>query len=128
MVYRDAGGHCLGCAGDLREVRAFGHRYQQCVGCGSALVSRATWSRMWSDIAPHRPPAQPTARSDGRARGCAVCGEPMIRLTLLHVPVDECQLHGLWFDRAELATALAGAALPPDEWLRLFVAALAEMS
>jgi hypothetical protein len=128
MVYRDAGGHCLECGGDLRQVTMLGHRYHQCADCGSALVDRSTWGHMWSAITTGALLPVPTPRTTGRpVRGCPRCGRPMQRWIMI-VPLDECADHGMWFDRAELSTALAAAAVSHEEWLRLFMDVLARMS
>jgi Zn-finger nucleic acid-binding protein len=128
MVYRDVGGRCLTCFRDLREVRSFGLRYQQCAECGSALVDAATFAAMWNEIAPGSLP-QFVERTHGKpVRGCPMCMQPMRRFMLKLVPVDECHMHGIWFDRAELSTALAGAALPQNEWMEMFLPLIASMS
>ena len=51
----------------------------------------------------------------------------MAAAAILAVPIDSCAEHGVWFDAEELSTALAGAALSEEEWLRTFAETLRTM-
>jgi hypothetical protein len=57
-----------------------------------------------------------------------MCSEPMVPVRVLAVPLDWCQDHGVWFDPEELATTLAAAAMPLEDWLVTFTEALRGMS
>jgi Zn-finger nucleic acid-binding protein len=129
MVYRDYTSQCVRCKRALNPFDAVGYRYEMCHECESVFVDLKTLISMWDDMSNGKPMPHFDARSDGAGpRGCPKCGEPMRRVELLVVPLDHCPVHGVWFDREELATTLAGAAMPPDEWFRYFMEKLARMS
>lgn len=44
--------------------------------------------------------------------GCPSCGEQMQQTRIHEVVLDRCRKHGVWFDKAELATALLRVADP----------------
>jgi Zn-finger nucleic acid-binding protein len=129
MVYRDYTVQCVRCKRALNPFEALGYRYNVCHDCGAAFVDLKTLYAMWDDMSSGRERPEFVDRTDGAGpRGCPACGELMRRVELLVVPLDLCGVHGVWFDYEELSTALAGAALPVDDWFRLFVDKLRMMS
>ncbi len=47
-------------------------------------------------------------------RQCPVCDEKMDEPLVFDVPIDRCALHGMWFDKTELAEVLHRSR--SDEW------------
>ena len=47
-----------------------------------------------------------SSASTPSSAACPVCREKMGTISLQAVPVEHCNTHGLWFDKAELETVL----------------------
>lgn len=91
-----------------------------CVGCHGCFVPPIDWAVMLDRIGPFgRVPGDELAavpEAEGPRKGalsdavaCPVCRQPMNRVNLAKadsLPIDLCIMHGIWFDGAELATAL----------------------
>jgi Zn-finger nucleic acid-binding protein len=124
VAYRKVG-LCLSCGRRLTKLG--GDRpFHRCPGCGGCFVHATTLRSMWSTMSPTAPLVIEPRKGDIR-RPCVVCGRLMHPTALHRVPVDDCPLHGTWFDAEELATALAAAVLPEKEWLDMFADALRDM-
>jgi len=129
MVYRQNFRMCVACGAALENRLVAGNRFDQCPKCEGAWLEERVLASMWSTmVLGERPPAL-LPRTSGRGpRPCPDCSEPMERVELLEVPIDRCHRHGLWFDKLELETALAGASLPREIWLTLFASRLPTLS
>jgi Zn-finger nucleic acid-binding protein len=66
-------------------------------------------------------------------RHCPVCDETMDEPLVFDVPIDRCEAHGMWFDKAELARVIERSNVPgwrsqpaakPEDSLRMLVAAV----
>ena len=119
---------CLSCRRRLVMVPGLEGRFLRCAQCGSAFVDRRALQNMWRDMSPTAPQPVLAPRVGGASRRCVICARPMIPASLHLVPVDECPIHGIWFDADELATTLAAAVLPDKAWLEVFSGMLATMS
>jgi Zn-finger nucleic acid-binding protein len=85
-----------------------------CVGCHGCFVPPADWEILVDRIAPlgavpgdELAPVEKGPRLDGEIP-CPVCRRTMerVRYDGGELVVDVCDLHGIWFDAAELAQAL----------------------
>jgi Zn-finger nucleic acid-binding protein len=54
-------------------------------------------------------------------RRCPVCDEKMSEPLVFDIPIDRCDAHGMWFDKAELAEVLRRSR--SDDWRHLHPAA-----
>jgi Zn-finger nucleic acid-binding protein len=79
--------------------------------------------------------ARPLVFTGGRysERHCPVCDETMDEPLVFDVPVDRCEQHGMWFDKAELELVTersrtegwrAQQPARPEDSLRMLVAAV----
>ena len=124
VAYRTTG-LCLSCGRRLSKLG--GDRpFYRCHGCGGCFVDATTLRSMWRTMSPTAP-LEIRPRDGDTRRPCVTCGRLMHPAALHLVPVDDCPLHGIWFDSEELATALAAAAMPEKVWLETFADALREM-
>jgi Zn-finger nucleic acid-binding protein len=66
-------------------------------------------------------------------RHCPVCDDAMDEPLIFDVPIDRCEGHGMWFDRAELDQVIARSRIEgwksspdakPEDSLRMLVAAM----
>jgi Zn-finger nucleic acid-binding protein len=66
-------------------------------------------------------------------RHCPVCDESMDEPLVFDVPIDRCEAHGMWFDKAELERVLELSKIDgwrsqpvprPEDSLRMLVAAV----
>lgn len=66
-------------------------------------------------------------------RHCPVCDESMDEPLVFDVPIDRCEAHGMWFDKAELDRVIehskivgwrSAPAPRPEDSLRMLVAAV----
>jgi Zn-finger nucleic acid-binding protein len=66
-------------------------------------------------------------------RHCPVCDETMDEPLVFDVPIDRCESHGMWFDKAELDRVLERSKIEgwrsqpsprPEDSLRMLVAAV----
>jgi Zn-finger nucleic acid-binding protein len=128
MAYRGARRSCPVCGTSLLALRVGRRRQEYCPGCGGRWLEHATLISMWSELAPGKTPELSPRKDGAGARPCPSCREPMERVELMVIPLDRCAEHGVWFDRRELETALAGAALSASDWLRMFAEDLTRMS
>jgi Zn-finger nucleic acid-binding protein len=128
VIYRDSFPMCLSCADGLAAIRVGPHTFARCPRCFSAFIDHATLRAMWAEMAPgKRFPAYEGRMHGHGVRPCPRCSEPMRPVRLLAVPLDLCQDDGVWFDPRELEVALAGAALPLEDWLETFTDVLRGM-
>jgi Zn-finger nucleic acid-binding protein len=128
VIYRDRFPSCLTCGVALAAARVGANAFARCPTCLSSLVDHATFAAMWAEMAPGQLPPRYEPRNFGRGpRPCPSCGEMMAPVRVLAVPLDSCRDHGVWFDPDELATTLAAAAMPPEDWLVTFIDALRGM-
>lgn len=67
-------------------------------------------------------------------RHCPACDEKMDEPLIFDVPIDRCEAHGMWFDKAELDVVIERSRIPgwqsqgepsPQDSLRMLVAAVA---
>jgi Zn-finger nucleic acid-binding protein len=115
-MFRDAPTMCLQCRIPMEGAEtSTGHDLEICDGCGGA------WMEVASFLADLRR-AQPTLaveelmeHNDGTPRRpCPRCGEAMSIVWLEFLQLDQCEQHGVWFDRGELDRALRGDVVPPE--------------
>ena len=117
------------CGAPLRAAHSGEDRLERCERCGGVWLEWTTFLAMWSRVAPEaREPVLTTRPGALRQRNCPACRNPMAPLTVRAVPIDHCGAHGVWFDRVELEAALAVAALPADQWFRVFAVGLLRMT
>ena len=66
-------------------------------------------------------------------RHCPVCDETMDEPLLFDIPIDRCDGHGMWFDKAELDQVIGRANIvgwkpapkpEPEDSLRMLIAAV----
>jgi Zn-finger nucleic acid-binding protein len=66
-------------------------------------------------------------------RHCPVCDETMDEPLVFDVPIDRCEAHGMWFDKAELERVIERSQIDgwrsspesrPEDSLRMLVAAV----
>lgn len=108
---------CPACSSDLDKQ---GH----CRACGGQWLANGS--------ARERVPLVLTGGGYGE-RHCPVCDETMDEPLIFDIPVDRCEAHGLWFDKAELDEVVARSktdgwksspkARPADS-LRMLIAAV----
>jgi Zn-finger nucleic acid-binding protein len=128
VIYRDSFPLCLTCGDTLGAARVGANTFARCPRCLSALVGHDTFAAMWAEMAPGRQPPSYVPRRFGHApRHCPSCREQMVPVRVLEVPLDWCEDHGVWFDPEELATTLAAAAMPLEDWLVTFTDTLRGM-
>jgi Zn-finger nucleic acid-binding protein len=123
MVYRDGLPVCPRCGRAFARIGVGTLRFERCPACSGAWVEGSTLAALWQSMGGARLALRPR-ESDHAPIPCPRCRTPMAAAALLAVPVDRCAEHGIWFDTEELSTALAGATLPEDDWLRTFAGAL----
>ena len=129
VPYRDGPNRCPVCGDSLRAARSGEDRLERCDRCGGVWLEWTTFVAMWTRVAPDtREPVLTTRPGALRQRTCPACGQPMAPLGVRAVPIDHCGAHGVWFDRVELEAALAVAALPADQWFRVFAVGLLRMT
>jgi Zn-finger nucleic acid-binding protein len=95
-----------------------------CTQCQGVMLSEATVSQLIADmigdqvsqfgwqgkIAEPQPLVlEPRASASSEALTCPHCATAMEPRDLYGIAVDRCPAHGIWFDRQELADALARA-------------------
>ena len=126
MVYRDSFPTCPRCGGAFARVSVGRLRFDRCPSCAGAWVEVSTLAAMWRQVGNADLVLTPR-RSDRPSAPCPQCRDPMAAAAILAVPIDSCAEHGVWFDAEELSTALAGAALSEEDWLRTFAETLRTM-
>jgi hypothetical protein len=104
-AYRDHRLACPTCAAG--ELRFYGDRYG-CETCAGAFVENAALAAMVADMV-NQPWELPAIAGTAGERACPVCRAALIVEVLEGVTIDRCGEHGVWFDQAELAAALAHA-------------------
>lgn len=66
-------------------------------------------------------------------RHCPICDETMDEPRVFDVPIDQCEAHGMWFDKAELERVIERSKVDgwkpqpdarPEDSLRMLVAAV----
>jgi Zn-finger nucleic acid-binding protein len=97
-------GHTLICPACKIALAISGHRYlcEQCTGVfleNGAIVELMTEAR-------GEPWALPPAEGPPGQAACPVCSDPMSMERIEMLEVNRCALHGVWFDRDELAASL----------------------
>ncbi len=131
-MYRESSrqtGLCPACKRMLAESSSGRHRYQSCQQCHGSLVDHRTLQEMWAELAPAGKQMEVRRRLGlARHRSCPLCDAQMAFTWVVAVPVDSCELHGIWFDTEELETALAAAALPLEQWIMQFLDKLRDMT
>ncbi len=104
-MYRTVAQQCPRCG---HPTQAIAHGVG-CGTCGGRIVSHTAFLNMANDmlapgIAPfERPPLFPRVESPLH---CPICQRPMRPCSLRHVLLDDCSVHGIWFDPHELPAAL----------------------
>lgn len=116
---RDDFATCPRCGTALTPV---GRRWS-CAGCQGLLLTEAEVSELVAEmlqgtystlgwnarVVEPQPLVLPARTAPGDALTCPRCTTHLTPVTLYGIDVDRCAAHGLWFDRAELESALQKA-------------------
>jgi Zn-finger nucleic acid-binding protein len=116
MVFRVAATTCLNCGTPMELAEtATGHALEICDGCGSAWMEVATFLADLRDAQPALAVDELVEHNDGTPRRpCPRCGVKMSIVWLEFLQLDQCDAHGVWFDRGELQRSLRGEVVPPE--------------
>ena len=81
-----------------------GRRYA-CEKCSGVFVENAALVELMSEMREERWDLPPAEGPPGQ-RACPVCSGVMSTERIQAIELDRCALHGVWFDRDELAASL----------------------
>lgn len=126
MVYR-APEHQIGicplCDRALRSGTGGGFQFGACATCGGRWVDEGTLAEMRRQMKVGIEAIRwEPCTTEAVTRACPRCREPMRKMQIAGlvtvaeerlVPLDRCEAHGVWFDRAELEAVLTAAGWPP---------------
>jgi len=103
------------------EIEFRGVHYQRCPNCTSAWLDPGAMRAIWARMEPERPLRFTERPPDAADRLCPDCNRAMMPVFLpYHVPVEWCELHGVWLDPEELGVTLAAAYIDEERWWRDF--------
>jgi len=105
MAYRDGFENCPRCGVALVDARSA----RGCQTCGGMWVDEAVLAEMVQEMRPPGPLQRLHLAVMDRSEApiaCPSCREPMHQTKIHDVILDRCPKHGIWFDKAELGTAL----------------------
>ena len=97
-------GHTLICPVCKIALSLQGYRYA-CEQCTGMFVEFAALVEMMSEMR-EEPWVLPPAEGPPGQRACPVCTDAMTMERISSIELDRCPLHGVWFDRDELAASL----------------------
>lgn len=108
MPYRDNFPDCPRCDIALEPLKLLigGHEILNCKQCGGNWTTVAEFQSIAAVLAPGKTVAEQPREDDEQPLSCPECGRVMTKLSVATVPLDRCDLHGLWFDFAELQKVL----------------------
>ena len=105
-IYRDRMEQCPRCHVDLVTAGSV----RSCPECAGHWVRADVLREMMETMLVPPRPAEIDLVADRHPRlACPSCEQAMETWALHRVPIDRCERHGLWFDRAELETVLFAA-------------------
>ena len=97
-------GHTLICPVCKIALGLHGHRYA-CEQCTGTFLENAALVELMSEMR-EEPWELPAAEGPPGQRACPVCTDTMSVERIQTIELDRCALHGVWFDRDELAASL----------------------
>ena len=105
-MHREAHKQCPICPGCELYRRG---KFLDCKQCNGSWIPETTLREMLHEMKTLEKPKMESLLSASLApsrAACPVCRKRMATRDLMKVPVEWCESHGLWFDRAELETVL----------------------
>jgi len=107
MPYRNRDLRCPDCQLSLRSMEERGTIFSRCPKCqGLWFESAAFWS-LFREAQPDVEQTELMIHNDGTPRRpCPECGQDMDIGWINLLQLDQCEQHGIWFDRGELERAL----------------------
>lgn len=116
MTYRETEIPCVQCQAPMTPVRSeAGHDFLHCDRCAGAWMEVAAFLADFRAAHPDRHVEELMEHNDGTPRRpCPVCGETMAIAWLEFLQLDQCEPHGVWFDKGELERAMAGDLIPAE--------------
>ena len=116
MVFRESPTTCLVCGIPMERAETLaGHDLESCDHCGGAWMEVAAFLADLRDAQPRLAVDELVEHNDGTPRRpCPRCGEKMAIVWLEFLQLDQCDAHGVWFDRGRLERSLRGEVVPPE--------------
>jgi len=109
VIYRDHTEACPRCAVDLVDAGSV----RACTNCQGMWLAADVLTEMVATMQPEPRWVELDFEPDPRAPlACPTCVKPMATWSLLGVPIDRCDDHGIWFDHDELEQVLRTSAEP----------------
>lgn len=98
---------CVECGGALVARASDGRHWARCDACGGVWMETAQFLSLLREAVPDKAVDELMVHNDGSPRHpCPVCAESMDLAWLDFLCVDQCERHGVWFERGELEKAL----------------------
>jgi Zn-finger nucleic acid-binding protein len=116
MPFREQATECVTCHVPMQQAHtSAGHELATCERCGGAWMEVADFLAELRRAQPALAVEELMEHNDGSPRRpCPRCGETMSIVWLDYLQLDQCEPHGVWFDRGELDRALRGEVVPPE--------------
>ncbi len=107
MIYREIQIHCVQCQSQLLiPEEALGLSYLICPSCEGLWLTEEVFLSFMEQNRPGKDNTLLLHNDGTKRRSCPVCKEPMQIAWILFLQMDQCEEHGIWFDKGELNRAL----------------------